>query len=396
MPWKERSVSEQRFGFVADDNSEQDNLAELCESYGVTRKTGYKWLARYRQAGLEGLRDRRRAPHHQPNQLSDKLEERILELRQQDPRWGAPKLRGLLMRAGSPVIPAESTIGALLNRHGLTVARRHRRPSRAAGETQLTEAKGPNWVWCIDFKGWFLTVDGDRIDPLTISDQYSRYLFRCQVVRRADTVHTKLVMEAAFREYGLPERIRSDNGALFGSNGESGLTALTVWWIKLGIVPEHLQPGKPQQNGRHERMHRTLKQETASPPAANRRAQQARFDRFRKEYNEQRPQQALGQKPPAEFYRPSLRVYPLRLQELEYPAGWKRRRISAAGQMKWLSQDIFVSHALQAETVGLEQIDDRHWRVWFGTYQVGVLDDEKRTLRRPTRPQPPDEESESA
>ena len=230
------------------------------------------------------------------------------------PFWGAPKIRARLEKEQTDkTIPAESTIGEILKRNGLTVARKRRR-ARRGGEQKLAPAPGPNQVWCADFKGWLRTGDGRRIDPLTITDQYSRYLFRCQAVGAADYLHSKAVMEAAFREYGLPGRMRIDNGAPFGSNGESGLTGLTVWWIKLGIVPEHIQPGKPQQNGRHERMHRTLKQETASPPAANRKLQQERFDRFRQEFHHERPHQALGddrsgadRNPPAKTRREGAR-----------------------------------------------------------------------------------------
>lgn len=384
MPWKDYEVTEERWRFIEDWKSEDFSMVELCEHYGVTRKTGYKWLYRYRERGAQGLQDGSRAPHRHPNQVGAEMEERIIAMRAKHPRWGAPKIRGRLrLDDAGGTIPAESTIGEILKRNGLTVPRKRRRSSRG-GEQKLAEAEGPNRVWCADFKGWFRTQDGWRIDPLTISDQYSRYLFRCQAVPRVDSVHTKAVMVAAFREYGLPERIRTDNGAPFGSNGESGLTGLTVWWIKLGIVPEHIQPGKPQQNGRHERMHRTLKQETASPPAANRRAQQVRFDQFRKEYNQERPHQALGQKLPAEFYQPSARDYPARLRAVEYPAGWTLRRISSAGQMKWANQDVFVAHPLEGETVGLEQIDERHWRVWFSFHEVGVLDTQKLLIRRPT------------
>jgi hypothetical protein len=178
---------------------------------------------------------------------------------------------------------------------------------------------------------------------------------------------------AAFQEYGLPDRIRTDNGAPFGSNGESGLTGLSVWWIKLGITPERIQPGKPQQNGRHERMHRTLKQATACPPARNRRAQQQRFDEFRHEYNEQRPHEALGQATPASYYAPALRPYPRRVAEVEYPDGWQVRRVSEGGQMRWQSQFVFVAHALEGEPVGLEPVDDGYWRVWFSSYNIGIL-----------------------
>jgi transposase InsO family protein len=373
--------------FVAEWNSEDFNLAELCEFYGITRKTGYKWIERYQAEGAEGLGDRSRAPRHHPNAVSAEVEDAVIGVREKHPSWGAPKIRARLERdAGGRLVPAESTIGEILKRNGLTTRRKRRKRSRG-GELPLAVADGPNRVWCADYKGWFRTADGQRIDPLTMSDQYSRYLFRCQAVRAADYVHTKPVMEAVFREYGLPERIRTDNGAPFGSNGESGLTGLTVWWIKLGIIPEHIQPGKPEQNGRHERMHRTLKQETASPPAASRSRQQERFDRFRQEYNEQRPHQALGQRPPAEFYQASLRDYPARLPEVEYPSGWALRQVSPGGQMRWRNEYVFVSHALRDETVGLDPIDERYWRVWFSFYDIGVLDTEKLVIHRP-KPKP--------
>jgi hypothetical protein len=209
---------------------------------------------------------------------------------------------------------------------------------------------------------------------LTITDAYSRYLLKCQVVTAADTVHSKPIFEAAFREYGLPERIRTDNGAPFGSNGDSGLTSLTVWWIKLGIWPEHIEPGKPEQNGRHERMHRTLKEATAAPPAANRRRQQERFDEFRREYNEERPHEALGQVPPVQWYRRSGWRYPERLLEPEYPGEWETRRVSNGGQFRWRAERVFAGHALEGEVVGLEPLEQDCWRVWFNFYEVGVLD----------------------
>lgn len=383
MPWKEHDVLEERWRFIEDWKSEDWSLAELSEIYGVSRKTAYKWLQRYAECGREGLEEHSRAPHNHPNEVSSEMEDLVVGMREKHPSWGAPKIRARLQKEQTgQIIPAESTIGEILKRNGLTVARKRRRASRG-GEQKLAPAGGPNHVWCADFKGWFRTGDGRRIDPLTISDQYSRYLFRCQAVGAADYRHSKPVMEAAFREYGLPERMRTDNGAPFGSNGESGLTGLTVWWIKLGIVPEHIQAGQPQQNGRHERMHRTLKRETASPPAANRKLQQERFDRFRKEYNQERPHQGLGQKPPVEFYQPSVRDYPVRLGEVEYPAGWTVRRVSPAGQMRWAGEYVFVAHPLEGETIGLEQIEERSWRVWFSFYEVGLLDTNKLVIRRP-------------
>lgn len=385
MPWKEHGVMEERFRFVEEWKSGDWSLAELCRFYEVSRGTGYKWVARYAAGGLEGLRDRSRAPHEHPNAVGPEMEELVIEMREKHPSWGAPKIRARLAHDhGERRMPAESTIGAILKRNGLTVCRKRRRTCRRATEP-LAHAGAANTVWTADYKGWFRVGDGTRIDPLTISDAYSRYLLRCQALTVADYRHSKPVFEAAFREYGLPERLRTDNGAPFGSNGESGLTGLSVWFIRLGIVPEHIEPGKPAQNGRHERMHRTLKQETASPPAGTRRAQQERFDRFRQEYNEERPHQALQQQTPASYYRPSDRAYPGRLREVEYPGEWQVRRVSAGGQMRWRSQHVFVAHALEGEAVGLEPIDDRHWRVWFSFYHVGVLDVEKLWIRRPAR-----------
>lgn len=385
MPWKDTSVQEERFRFVENWRSGAWDMASLCRSYGVTRKTGYKWIERYEADGLDGLRDLSRAPRHHPNAISPEMEDRVIAVRGRYPLWGARKIHAWLEREEPEVeLPAVSTIGALLKQNGLTVPRRRRRSARPNTEP-LAHAQEPNRVWCADFKGWFRTEDGTRIDPLTITDAYSRYLLRCQAVRMADFAHAKPVFEAAFREYGLPERVRTDNGAPFGSNGESGLTGLTVWWIKLGIQPERIQPGQPQQNGRHERMHRTLKQATASPPAANRRKQQQRFDEFQREYNEQRPHEALGQVPPAERYVCSPRRYPARTPRVEYPASWQVRRVFDGGQIAWRHVKIFVAHALVGEAVGLEQIEESCWKVWFASYEIGVLDERQGVIWRPDR-----------
>lgn len=392
MPWVQHSVMEQRIRFISDWLSDDWSLAELCEYYGITRATGYKWIGRYQVGGVEGLRDQSRAAHRHPNEVSKELENKVIALREKHPTWGAPKIHGLLAeQLGDQKPPAESTLGAILKRNGLTVPRKRRRTSRAAGEP-LAHASEANKVWCADFKGWFRTKDGQRVDPLTITDAYSRYLLRCQAVLAVDYAHSKPVFEAAFREYGMPERIRTDNGAPFGSNGESGLTRLSVWLIKLGIVPEHIAPGKPQQNGRHERMHRTLKQETASPPEQNRRTQQKRFDEFRLEYNEVRPHQALGQRPPAEFYQASERCYSPRMAEVKYPEDWVVRKVGGGGQMRWAGAYVFAAHALDGEPVGLEPIDDGYWRVWFHFYEVGLFDERKLKIRRPDRPKPKGEE----
>jgi len=375
MPWKVSDVMEVRTRFVDDWRRGNWTVAELCRYYEVTRKTGYKWLERYHEEGVAGLGDRSRAPRHHPNAMSAELEDRIIGLRGEHPRWGARKIRALLEREGEEELAAVSTIGAVLKRNGLTVPRR-RRPRAQPNATPVAAASGPNDCWSTDFKGWFRTLDGVRCDPLTISDVHSRYLFRCQALAAADTLHCKPVFEAAFREYGLPDRMRTDNGAPFGANGDSGLTALSVWWIRLGIQPERIQPAHPEQNGRHERMHRTLKEATASPPAQNRRRQQEQFDAFRREYNEERPHEALGQTPPAEHYQPSPRTYPERLAAIEYPAEWQVRRVSPSGQMRWQCDYVFVAHALEGQAVGLQPIGDSHWKVYFSFYEIGVLDTE--------------------
>jgi len=281
--------------------------------------------------------------------------------------------------------PAASTIGEILQRAGLTAPRKKRRKATPS-ESPLQHAAGPNQVWCADFKGWFRCGDGSRCDPLTITDGYSRYLLRCQGLKGMESETARGVFEAAFREYGLPAAMRTDNGEPFASVGLGGLSTLAVWWIKLGIRVERIPPGEPQQNGRHERMHRTLKQATAQPPAANLRAQQRAFDRFRLEYNEQRPHQALQMHTPAEYYQLSARTYPSRLLfEPEYHADWDLRRVGPCGTMGWHGSKIFVSKVLVNETVALEPIGDGLWRLWFGDYAVGHFDERKRAVRNMPR-----------
>jgi len=364
MPWEDHTVLEERFLFIDDWNSGGWNLAELCRFYGVSRETGYKWIGRYEAEGVEGLWDRSRAPHEHRNAVGEEMEDLVIRTRGEHGLWGARKIHAWLEREyGCNAVPARSTVGAILRRNGLTVPRRRKRTSRPMS-APLSHANGPNRVWCVDFKGWFRTRDGRRIDPLTITDAYSRFLLRCQALKGETYEYSKPVMEGAFREYGLPEGMRSDNGAPFGSNGESGLTRLSVWWIKLGVRPERIEPGKPQQNGRHERMHLTLKQGTAMPAAANWKQQQKRFDAFREEYNEIRPHEALGQMPPRRYYEPSVRAYPERLPDVSYEADWQVRRVAPGGQIRWRGESVFVSHALVGEPVGLEQVEEERWRVW--------------------------------
>ena len=317
---EEKKALDERRGFVEEWQRQEESLAELCRRYGISRPTGYQLIERFAAEGEEGVAERSRAPHHRPQSMGGKTAERIVALRRQHPRWGPRKLRAYLQgREPGKRWPAASSIGELLSREGLTVPRRKRRHTPQYSQP-LAHAGAPNQVWCTDFKGWFLCGNGERCDPLTISDAFSRYVHRCRSVEKTDGPHVRAVFEAVFREYGLPEAIRSDNGPPFASPAPAGLSRLAMWWLRLGIRHERIAPGCPEQNGRHERMHQTLKQETANPPVANLWEQQAAFRRFEREYNEQRPHEALENRTPASVYKSSERVYPARLPELEYLA----------------------------------------------------------------------------
>src|SRR6266849_4538772 len=377
MPWKASSVLEEKLRFVFEYELGERSMTELCQRYEIARETGYVWLRRYRQAGGAGLIEHSRAAHRHSNQTPEDLEQMVLELRQAHMRWGPRKLKRVLERdEPGRAWPAVSTIGALLKREGLVVARKKR--WRTAPYTEpLAHADEANRVWCADFKGWFRTADGERIDPLTISDAHSRYLLRCQAVEKTDTARVQAIFEAAFREYGMPEAIRTDNGAPFASAAVAGLSRLAVWWMKLGIVPERIEAGHPEQNGRHERMHRTLKQETAQPAAANRRAQQRAFDGFREEYNEQRPHEALGMQTPAVLYGPSARAYPARVPEPEYPATMLVRSVHHQGQIRWKKHDVVLSQVLWGERVGLLPVDERWFTIYFAQFPIAQFDSRK-------------------
>jgi putative transposase len=355
-------------------------MTDLCAIYGIARETGYYWLRRYQQGGLEALRDRGRAPERHPNQTPERTERAVLELRREHMSWGPRKLKRVLEReAPQRAWPAASTIGALLAREGLVVPRKKRRRTPPYTEP-FAAADAPNRVWCADFKGWFETQDGERIDPLTITDACSRYLLRCQQVEKTNGEQVQAIFEAAFRECGLPAAIRTDNGPPFASRAIAGLSRLAVWWMKLGIVPERIAAGHPEQNGRHERMHRTLKQETASPPAANRRAQQRAFDRFRREYNEERPHEALAMQTPASVYTPSERGYPPRVPEPQYGSDFLVRRVPASGDFKWKGQRIFLSETLMGEAIGLLPLDERVYTVYFAAFPIARFDSHRQVI----------------
>lgn len=354
---------EERVKFVHQWRRGESSLAEQCRQYGVSRKTAYKWLERYQEQGLAGLQDRSRAPHEHPNQVSGAVLETVLEERARHPRWGPKKLRVVLQRRHPKTPwPAVSTLGELLKRAGLTVPRKRRKwvPEYAA---ELHSTERPNQVWCADYKGYFHCLDQMRCNPLTRTDHYSRYLLRCQSVADMGYGYARALYEAAFREYGLPEAMRHDNGSPFASVGLAGLSELSVWLILLGIRPERIRPGRPQENGRHERMHRSLKEEAAEPPQANLRAQQKAFDRFRQDYNQLRPHEALGMKTPAEVYRPSPRQYPKRIVEPEYESGAIVRVVGSCGRIRWNGERVFISKALGNQPIRLEPGADGLWKL---------------------------------
>ncbi len=354
-----------------------ESMTELCHRFGISRETGYVWLRRFHQTGSAGLTQLSRAAHRHANQTPKGIEEMILELRQAHMRWGPRKLKRILERdEPGRTWPASSTIGSLLKREGLVVARKKR--FRTAPYTEpLAHASAANRVWCADFKGWFGTADGERIDPLTISDAHSRYLLRCQAVEKADTARVHAIFEAAFREYGMPQAIRTDNGPPFASRAVAGLSRLALWWIKLGITPVRIEAGHPEQNGRHERMHRTMKQETADPPAANRREQQRKMDQFREEYNQVRPHEALQMQTPAAVYQPSARIFPARLPEPEYPQTMLVRSVRPHGNFRWKKDDIFLSEVFWGERIGWLPADDRWFTIYFAEIPVARFDSEK-------------------
>jgi transposase InsO family protein len=377
------SAVDERLRFIAEYLEGIATMTELCERYGISRETGYKWVARFEADGPPGLTDRSRRPHHSPRATSPHIVQALLAARRQHPTWGPKKLLGRGWRLRER--PALSTASALLKRHGLvTTPRRRKRPGHpGVPRTPLT---APNTVWTIDFKGQFRTGDGRWCYPLTLVDSFSRFLLACRPLESMRTTPTRAVLERVFREFGLPTRIRSDNGAPFATSWAlARLSPLAVWWIRLGIVPELIQPGRPDQNGRHERLHRTLKEATARPPAATWAAQRQRFCRFRHDYNVERPHEALAQRPPAELYVPSPRPYPRTLPPLEYAPHVVVRRVGPNGSVRWHGRNLSVSHTLTGQAIGFTEVDDGGWAVHFGPVFLGHFD-ERRWRIQPMAP----------
>jgi len=380
MPWKESSVMEERLRFVAR-LLEGEAMTDVCRSFGISRKTGYKILNRYKEHGLAALDDRSRRPVRYANQLPFQVENLIVNLKRDKPHWGARKIRELLVKQlnGDVRVPAKSTVHAVLDRHGL-VKRGRKRRGKAEG-TPLSDAQQPNALWCADFKGEFKLGSGAYCYPLTVTDQASRYILMCEALESTKEATAITAFERLFAERGLPGAIRTDNGLPFASpNGLYNLSKLSVWWLRLGIAIERIKPGKPTQNGRHERMHLTLKKEACRPAQMNTLQQQARFDDFVSEFNDERPHEALNMKAPADIYGLSARAYH-GLPEIDYPLHDRDILVTTCGRICMHRKKINISSVLAGQNLGIKEVDDGIWLVSFMTYDLGYIDLEQRTLQ---------------
>lgn len=394
MPWRQVDAMTERLRFVRDARQRLVSFTELCAIYGISRFTGYKWLKRANASGLDFLQELSRRPHTCPHATPAALQARLLEARRHHPTWGPRKLLALMRRQDRRrgddfAWPARSTVAELLRRNGLT-AKRRRRVVRGHPGKPLTPMTAPNVIWTADYKGQFRLGNARYCFPLTVQDGFSRYLLTCRGLSGTTTEECRPVFQRLFQEYGLPEILRTDNGVPFATQALGRLSQLSVWWIRLGIYPELIEPSHPEQNGRHERMHRTLKRATARPPAPTPRSQQQRFDLFRDEYNHVRPHEALGDATPASCYTRSPRPYPSSLPPLAYPPHFEVRLVSVNGGIRWLGDWVNVSHVLGGEYVGLEEVDEGEWGLYFGRLRLGrfheplrrVEDDHGRLARK--------------
>jgi transposase InsO family protein len=373
-----------RLIFIAACLRQDEAMSQLCLRHGISRKTGYKWLGRYREAGATGLAVLSSARHTPPPAMDPAVAASLLALRHRQPTWGPRKLLvELALDDPGTIWPAASTVGDLLRRKGESKPRKRRRTGEPRAATPLIEPSAPNESWAADFKGWFRTADGVRCEPFTVSDGYSRYLLACQSVPRVTLAYVQPILIQLFQTHGLPRALRTDNGNPFARrDGLGGLARLSVWLLKLNVWPDRIQPGRPDQNGRHERMHRVLREDAANPPAATLAAQQTRLDAWRVEYNTRRPHEALGQRCPATLYVSSARAYPASIEDWEYPADHHVRRVLGDGYIKWRDGTVYLSGALRGETVAVARRDDGDWAVRFRGFDLAVLLEKSDGLRR--------------
>jgi len=383
MSWKETCAMDERIKFIDMLLTSGRTMTEACELFNVSRKTGHKWYGRFLEEGKSGLKDRSRATLSHPNETDSRVKELLLSARRHHPTWGARKLLAYLSpRHPATRFPSASVAHDLFHRHGLVKPRRRNRRTPTY-DYPFIDCAAPNAVWSADFKGQFKVGDGNLCYPLTLTDNFSRYIICCRGLDSVKGSGATPWFKRAFREYGLPLAIRTDNGAPFASTGLGGLSRLSVWWIKLGIYPERIEPGCPEQNGRHERMHKTLKAETAKPPSPGMRSQQKSFDKFQAEFNNERPHEALGQRTPSSVYKSSTRSYPSRSPEVEYPSGFVVRMVRHSGEIKWRGKLVWASEMLTGEPVGLYQVDNDRWTVYFGMVKLGELDERTGRIERP-------------
>jgi putative transposase len=377
MPWKNSSEQEQRWGFVRLSLRSKMSLAELCRRSGISRKTAYKWLARFKEFGRRGLKDQQRSACRLHNLPGTRWLKRIRKCKGQHSRWGAAKIHWVLKRRFSRIgLPSESAIGRWLKKWGLTRRRRVRvQKGQCVLRPRLQVAKHPNEVWTVDFKGWFRTQDGVKVEPLTVRDLASRYILDFRLLPQQNIETAQLAFLAIFREYGIPQVIRADNGSPFGSKGALGLTRLSAWWVKLGIRVEFTEPGHPEQNGGHEQMHRMYKEETLNPAAATVAGQKQRTRRWCFEYNHHRPHAGLAMGLPGEYYRKSKRRMLKGSKHWQYPSAWESRLVKANGMIFLQGRSRFVGEAFGKERVGLKRIQPAKWEVYFGPYLAGELYD---------------------
>jgi transposase InsO family protein len=376
VPWRTSDLVTIREEFVERAMSGRHPVAALCNAYGISEKTGHKWLNRFKDEGRPGLSDRSRAPHESPHRISLEVRREILALREKHPTWGPKKLRVVLRRrVPEKHWPAASSIGDLLRREGCVRPQRRRNiGAELPIDSGLTVPRAPNDVWSTDFKGQFRLTNGDLCYPLTAQDAFSRFVIGTTALNSTASLPVEIAFTRHFQEYGLPRVIRSDNGVPFASPSAIGrLSKLSVWWISLGIRPERIEPGEPQQNGTHERMHKTLKADATRPPSSSLTEQQLRFDRFRREYNDERPHESLDQETPASRYSPSARVFPSSLPEIVYPAHFEVRVVTQSGAISFRARRFQLSTALTNQEIGLEEIDDDLWTVSFGPLVLGTL-----------------------
>lgn len=375
MSWSETCPMKERIKFIMAYESNILPFSDLCKDFQISRKTGYKWIKRYIAEGFMGLENQSRAPLSHPNQLSEEVESLILQAKKARSHWGPKKIIDWLTQEHSHIEwPARSTASDLLKRHGLVQPRKKR--IRTPAYTQPFElCTAPNDVWSIDYKGNFILGDGQSCYPLTLTDNYSRFLLACDAFPSISGQDVRKTLIRLFREYGLPKAIKSDNGSPFATRSLAGLSRLSVWWIKLGIIPERIKPGAPQENGRHERMHLTMKQEVAMPPKETMVLQQRALDAFQNEFNHDRPHEGIESQRPAWIYAQSPRVYPEKLKQIEYDSNITTRKIRTNGTMKWDGKEIFISETLIGERIGLTPITDEDWKIQFSHITIGLFNE---------------------